>query len=142
MSIPSTSPMAHDGYGRWRTALHAVGLLPSRRPRRGACCSHGRLLPTTPPGAGGEAPDPPRHGARRAPPPAGARPCQPVHVPGEARSRRPAPAPLSLAYPDPPLGDALVALRPWRADDVPAGVMAFADPLVQRFSWPGVEPYT
>lgn len=36
----------------------------------------------------------------------------------------------------------MVALRPWRGDDVPARLMAFADPLVQRFSWPRAEPYT
>jgi RimJ/RimL family protein N-acetyltransferase len=36
----------------------------------------------------------------------------------------------------------VVALRPWREDDVPARLMAFADPLVQRFSWPRSEPYT
>ena len=36
----------------------------------------------------------------------------------------------------------MVALRPWREDDVPARLMAFADPLVQRFSWPRSEPYT
>jgi RimJ/RimL family protein N-acetyltransferase len=36
----------------------------------------------------------------------------------------------------------VVALRPWREDDVPARLMAFADPLVQHFSWPRSEPYT
>ena len=36
----------------------------------------------------------------------------------------------------------LVALRPWRGDDVPDRLMAFADPLVQRFSWAGVAPYS
>jgi RimJ/RimL family protein N-acetyltransferase len=35
----------------------------------------------------------------------------------------------------------VVALRPWRADDVPERMMAFADPLVQRFSWTRTEPY-
>ena len=34
-----------------------------------------------------------------------------------------------------------MALRPWRADDV-AGMLAFADPLVLRFSWPHARPYT
>jgi RimJ/RimL family protein N-acetyltransferase len=33
-------------------------------------------------------------------------------------------------------------LRPWRDDDVPERLMAFADPLVQRFSWARVAPYT
>jgi RimJ/RimL family protein N-acetyltransferase len=36
----------------------------------------------------------------------------------------------------------VVALRPWREDDVPERLMTFADPLVQRFSWPHTEPYT
>jgi RimJ/RimL family protein N-acetyltransferase len=49
---------------------------------------------------------------------------------------------LVLPFPHPPLADAVVALRPWREDDVPARLMAFADPLVQRFSWPRSEPYT
>ena len=48
----------------------------------------------------------------------------------------------ALAHPEPPLRDALVALRPWREADVGAGLMVFADPLVQRFSWAGVAPYT
>jgi RimJ/RimL family protein N-acetyltransferase len=36
----------------------------------------------------------------------------------------------------------VVALRRWRRADVPEGMMAFADPLVQRFSWTRSEPYT
>jgi RimJ/RimL family protein N-acetyltransferase len=47
-----------------------------------------------------------------------------------------------LAYPDPPLADAVVALRPWREDDVPERIMAFADPSVLRFSWPLARSYT
>jgi RimJ/RimL family protein N-acetyltransferase len=47
-----------------------------------------------------------------------------------------------LAYPRPDLGDAVVLLRPWAQDDVPESLMAFADPLVQRFSWPRTSPYT
>lgn len=47
-----------------------------------------------------------------------------------------------LAFPDPCLADDGVLLRPWRATDVPDGLMAFADPLVQRFSWPPARPYT
>jgi RimJ/RimL family protein N-acetyltransferase len=35
-----------------------------------------------------------------------------------------------------------VALRPWRADDVPARVMRFAHPSVLARSWPTVDPYT
>ena len=47
-----------------------------------------------------------------------------------------------LPLPDPPLADSVVALRPWCEDDVPARVMAFADPSVQLWSWPGAAPYT
>jgi RimJ/RimL family protein N-acetyltransferase len=36
----------------------------------------------------------------------------------------------------------VVALRPWRDDDVPERMMAFADPLVQRYSWTHNERYT
>ena len=39
------------------------------------------------------------------------------------------------------LADEVVALRPWRDDDA-AGMLGFADPLVQRFSWPFERPYT
>jgi hypothetical protein len=41
----------------------------------------------------------------------------------------------ALQLPDPPLRDALIALRAWRADDVPARVMLFADPSVLARSW-------
>jgi RimJ/RimL family protein N-acetyltransferase len=54
----------------------------------------------------------------------------------------PARLPLSLPFPDPPLADAVVALRPWRADDVPEQLLAYADPVVQRFAWPHAAPYT
>lgn len=47
-----------------------------------------------------------------------------------------------LPLPDPPLADDLVALRPWRSSDVPKKLMAFADPLVDRFVWRRLEPYT
>lgn len=47
-----------------------------------------------------------------------------------------------LRFPSPPLADEVVRLRPWQAEDVPAKVMAFADPSVQRFSWPKAMPYT
>lgn len=47
-----------------------------------------------------------------------------------------------LSFPDPPLTDDLVLLRPWRAEDVPAKLMAFADPSVERFSWSKATPYT
>ncbi len=39
------------------------------------------------------------------------------------------------------LADEVVILRPWREDDV-AGMLGFADPLVQRFSWPLEREYT
>ena len=42
----------------------------------------------------------------------------------------------------PALRDELVALRPWRERDVPAKFAGFNDPIVQRFSYPAVEPYT
>jgi RimJ/RimL family protein N-acetyltransferase len=42
----------------------------------------------------------------------------------------------------PPLADAVVLMRPWREADVPANLMAFGDPVVQRFSWPRTTPYT
>jgi RimJ/RimL family protein N-acetyltransferase len=62
-------------------------------------------------------------------------------VPGQDQraGRRDAAA---LSLPDPPLRDANVALRAWRADDVPDRLMAVADPLVQRFSWARTTPYT
>lgn len=47
-----------------------------------------------------------------------------------------------LAFPDPALGDHIVALRAWVAADVPGNVMLFADPSVQRFSWPEERAYT
>lgn len=44
-----------------------------------------------------------------------------------------------LSFPDPPLVDEVVLLRPWEAADVPT---EFADPSVQRFSWTKATPYT
>jgi RimJ/RimL family protein N-acetyltransferase len=49
---------------------------------------------------------------------------------------------MELAHPDPPLADAVVALRAWRDADVPAIVAGFSDPVVHRFSWPLERPYT
>lgn len=46
-----------------------------------------------------------------------------------------------LPYPEPRLGDDVVVLRPWRDTDVPASLMTFADPDVERFSWPKTTPY-
>lgn len=47
-----------------------------------------------------------------------------------------------LQFPSPPLADATVLLRPWREADVSDGLMAFRDPIVQRFSWPKATAYT
>jgi RimJ/RimL family protein N-acetyltransferase len=47
-----------------------------------------------------------------------------------------------LSFPVPALRDAVVSLRPWRESDVPAKLMAFGDPVVQRFSWSRAAPYT
>jgi RimJ/RimL family protein N-acetyltransferase len=41
-----------------------------------------------------------------------------------------------LVFPDPPLSDGAVLLRPWRRDDLPAKLRAVADPLVLQFSVP------
>ena len=38
-----------------------------------------------------------------------------------------------LQFPSPPLADEVVLLRAWRAEDLPAKVLGFADPSVQRF---------
>ena len=48
----------------------------------------------------------------------------------------------ALALPDPPLRDEVVALRPWREDDVPERLMRFADPTVLRFAWPQTGGYS
>lgn len=47
-----------------------------------------------------------------------------------------------LSFPNPPLADQVVMLRAWKPEDVPAMVMGFADPTVQRFSWTKATPYT
>ena len=46
-----------------------------------------------------------------------------------------------LWFPVPPLADDVVLLRPWREADVPGMVLAFSDPVMQRFSW-RTTPYT
>ena len=46
-----------------------------------------------------------------------------------------------LRLPVPALADKTVLLRPWREADVSDGLMAFGDPVVQRFSWPQREPF-
>jgi RimJ/RimL family protein N-acetyltransferase len=40
-----------------------------------------------------------------------------------------------LRFPVPPLAGEVVLLRPWRETDLPAVVLAFSDPVMQRFSW-------
>jgi len=40
-----------------------------------------------------------------------------------------------LRFPVPPLADEVVLLRPWCEADVPGKLLAFSDPVVQRFSW-------
>jgi RimJ/RimL family protein N-acetyltransferase len=40
-----------------------------------------------------------------------------------------------LWFPVPPLAGGVVLLRPWREADVPGMVLAFSDPVMQRFSW-------
>ena len=40
-----------------------------------------------------------------------------------------------LWFPVPPLADDVALLRPWREADVPGMVLAFSDPVMQRFSW-------
>ncbi|MFI2233251.1 GNAT family N-acetyltransferase [Nocardia testacea] len=47
-----------------------------------------------------------------------------------------------IPFPDPPLRDDQVELRPWRESDLPHRFRAFADPLCRRFSWPLTEPLT
>jgi RimJ/RimL family protein N-acetyltransferase len=47
-----------------------------------------------------------------------------------------------LDFPAPPLAYQGVLLRPWREADVPNNLMAFDDPVIQRFSWPLARPFT
>jgi RimJ/RimL family protein N-acetyltransferase len=46
-----------------------------------------------------------------------------------------------LWFPVPPPAGDVVLLRPWREADVPGMVLAFSDPVMQRFSW-RTTPYT
>jgi RimJ/RimL family protein N-acetyltransferase len=46
-----------------------------------------------------------------------------------------------LCFPVPPLADDVVSLRPWREADMPYIVLAFTDPVMERFSW-RTGPYT
>lgn len=47
-----------------------------------------------------------------------------------------------LEFPHPALTDGIVLLREWREQDTQQRQAGFADPLCQRFSWPGTEPST
>jgi len=47
-----------------------------------------------------------------------------------------------LQFPTPPLANKTVLLRPWREADVPNNLMAFSDPVIQRFSWSPAAPFT
>ncbi|HEU5035640.1 MAG TPA: GNAT family N-acetyltransferase [Nocardioides sp.] len=47
-----------------------------------------------------------------------------------------------LAFPDPPLTDGVIALRPWRRDEDDVRYDAFTDPLIVAHSWPWSEPPT
>lgn len=49
---------------------------------------------------------------------------------------------VELPFPAPPLADDVVLLRPWRECDIHAKLVAFSDPVVQRFSWPRSARYT
>jgi RimJ/RimL family protein N-acetyltransferase len=44
--------------------------------------------------------------------------------------------------PDPPLRDEVVALRPWRDQDIPAKFRLFSDAETLRFSWAETDAYT
>lgn len=48
----------------------------------------------------------------------------------------------ALSFPDPPLGDDTVVLRPWREADIPQRFAGFSDPDCLAFSWPLTEPFT
>jgi hypothetical protein len=46
-----------------------------------------------------------------------------------------------LSFPAPALSGGVVLLRPWRQSDLPGIVLAFNDPVMQKFSW-RTTPYT
>jgi RimJ/RimL family protein N-acetyltransferase len=48
----------------------------------------------------------------------------------------------ALRFPDPPLHDDVVLLRPWTESDISRRAKAFTDPLLQRFSVPTTDPVT
>lgn len=48
-----------------------------------------------------------------------------------------------LRFPEPPLADEVVRLRPWQLDDIPDRILSvFGHSSVQRFSWPETRNYT
>lgn len=47
-----------------------------------------------------------------------------------------------IAFPSPPLANETVLLRPWPAADVSGNLMAFSDPVIQRFAWSQATPFT
>lgn len=47
-----------------------------------------------------------------------------------------------LRYPDPPLADEIVLLRPWATLDVPAALMARDEPTIEGLPWPADARYT
>lgn len=67
-------------------------------------------------------------------PEAAATPGVTAAVPAEPAPVVPGGPPLAL--PQPPLGDGVITLRPWQAQDAPALVAAWADPAVARWSAP------
>lgn len=67
-------------------------------------------------------------------PEAAAAPRLAAAVPAEPAPVVPGGPPLAL--PQPPLGDGVITLRPWQAQDAPALVAAWADPAVARWSAP------
>lgn len=48
----------------------------------------------------------------------------------------------ALDFPDPPLEDGVIALRPWRRDENGVRYDAFTDPVMIETSWPWSEPPT
>ena len=39
---------------------------------------------------------------------------------------------MEIPIPDPPLGEGIVALRPWQREDAPVLAKAWADPTIRR----------
>lgn len=49
---------------------------------------------------------------------------------------------MAMAYPDPPLADGAIALRPWSMQDVPEAVRCCNEEQIRRFITPLPFPYT